>query len=120
MNADATTSSRARVLPVWRDPQAWARTADVVAVLIALALPWSTSLFGIFVVVWMIAVVATLEPGAFTASLKNPISALPIALFAMAGVGTLWSGAQWGGRIGAGSSDDKSPGVTQRPCTPIG
>ena len=99
MNIDATTSAAAPVLPLWRQPQAWATTADVVAVLIALALPWSTSLVGIFVVVWVIAVVPTLDPGAFTASLRRPISALPIALFALAVVGTLWSNAQWGARL---------------------
>ncbi|HEY3891985.1 MAG TPA: ligase, partial [Bradyrhizobium sp.] len=84
---------------VWRDPQAWAKTADVVAVLIALALPWSTSLVGIFGVVWVISVVPTLDPEAFAASLRRPISALPIALFALAVVGTLWSDARWGARL---------------------
>jgi O-antigen ligase len=87
------------VAAAWRDPQAWARTADVVAVLIALALPWSTSLVGIFGVVWVIAVAPTFDPAAFAASLKRPISALPIALFALAAVGTLWSDAQWGARL---------------------
>src|SRR6185437_13324780 len=65
VNIDVTTSAAAPVLPLWRQPQAWARTADVVAVLIALALPWSTSLVGIFVVVWVIAVLPTLDPAAF-------------------------------------------------------
>ena len=35
----------------WRDPAAWMTTADIVAVLLALSLPWSTSLVGIFGVV---------------------------------------------------------------------
>ena len=35
-------------LPVWRDPAAWSKTADIFAILIALSLPWSTSLVGIF------------------------------------------------------------------------
>jgi O-antigen ligase len=87
------------VLPAWRQPQAWARTADVVAVLIALALPWSTSLVGIFVVVWVIAVLPTLDPAAFAALLRRPISAMPIFLFALAVVGTLWSDEQWGARL---------------------
>jgi O-antigen ligase len=99
VNATASTSATDTVLPVWRRPQAWASTADVFAVLIALALPWSTSLVGIFVVIWVIAVVPTLDPEAFAASLKRPVSALPIALFALAAIGTLWSDAQWGARL---------------------
>jgi O-antigen ligase len=86
-------------LPAWRDPLAWAKTADITAVLIALSLPWSTSLVGIFVVVWVITVVPTIEPRAFLASLKRPICALPIALFALTLVGTLWSDAPWGVRF---------------------
>ena len=48
MNAEAARSLASPALPAWRDPAAWAKTADIVAVLIALALPWSTSLVGIF------------------------------------------------------------------------
>ncbi len=99
MTGELATAAPGPVLPVWRQPQAWGRTADIVAVLIALALPWSTSLVGIFVVVWVIAVVPTLDRAAFTASLQRPVSALPIALFALAAVGTLWSDAQWSARL---------------------
>jgi O-antigen ligase len=86
-------------LPVWRDPAAWAKTADIVAVLIALSLPWSTSLVGIFAIIWVIAVAPTLDLKAFIESLKRPVCALPIVLFALAGVGTLWSDAEWGTRL---------------------
>jgi O-antigen ligase len=85
-------------LPAWRDPLAWAKTADVVAVLIALFLPWSTSLAGILIAVWLIAVAPTIAPRAFLASLKQPICLLPVALFALAVVGTLWSDASWHAR----------------------
>ena len=39
--------------PIWRDPAAW-RHGDVVAILLALALPWSTSLVAIFAVVMLV------------------------------------------------------------------
>jgi O-antigen ligase len=87
------------MVPVWRNPLAWAKVADIVAVLIVLSLPWSTSLVGIFSVVWVITVVPTLDSRTFAASLQRPISALPIALFALAVVGTLWSDAAWGARL---------------------
>jgi hypothetical protein len=88
-----------RTLPAWRDRQVWAKAADIVAVLIALSLPWSTSLTGIFTVIWLIAVAPTIEPAAFLASLKRPICVLPVVLVALAAVGTLWSDAAWGARL---------------------
>jgi O-antigen ligase len=99
VNAGAAGSLAGPALPVWRDPAAWAKTADIVAVLIALSLPWSTSLVGIFAIVWVIAVAPTLDLKRFLALLKRPICALPIALFALAVVGTLWSDADWGARL---------------------
>jgi O-antigen ligase len=99
VSADAATSSVGPVLPAWRDPVAWAKTADIFAVLIALSLPWSTSLVGIFAVLWLVTVVPTLDIKAFLESLKRPICALPLALVALALVGTLWSDAPWGARL---------------------
>jgi O-antigen ligase len=107
VNANAATSSAGPVLPVWRDPLAWTRTADVFAVLIALSLPWSTSLVGIFAVAWLVTVAPTLDIRVFLESLKRPICALPIALFALALVGTLWSDAPWGARLYAVSPTSK-------------
>jgi O-antigen ligase len=99
MNAPAARSLASPALPGWRDPAAWAMTADIAAVLIALSLPWSTSLVGIFAIVWVIAVAPTLDLKRFLASLKRPICAPPIALFVLAVVGTLWSDADWGARL---------------------
>ena len=97
MSAAAATSP-SQALPVWRDPAAWAKTADIVAVLIALSLPWSTSLVGIFAAIWLVAIVPTLDFRGFLESLKRPICALPIALFVLALAGTLWSDAPWSAR----------------------
>jgi hypothetical protein len=83
----------------WRDPAAWRTTVDVVAILLALALPWSTSLVSIFGVVLIITMVPFLDVEAFVASLKRPICLAPIALFVLALVGTLWSDAAWGVRF---------------------
>ena len=94
-----TTSAAAPALPAWRDPACWQTSADVVAVLLALSLPWSTSLVGIFGVVLLIAVAPTLDLRAYWALLKRPICAAPIALFMLALAGTLWSDAAWGARL---------------------
>jgi O-antigen ligase len=84
---------------LWRDPAAWVTTADVFVVLIALSLPWSTSLVAIFAIVLLVSMTPFLDVRAFLQSLKRPICALPIALFALAVAGTLWSDAPWGVRL---------------------
>ncbi|TWB97011.1 O-antigen ligase [Bradyrhizobium macuxiense] len=91
--------ARAAACPAWRDPARWQTTTDVVAVLIALSLPWSTSLVGIFGVVLLIAIAPTVELRAFWTLLKRPICVAPIALFCLALLGTLWSDAAWGARL---------------------
>ena len=93
MNAVAATSSTGRTLPAWRDPAFKARNVDIVAALIAFSLPWSTSLVAIFAVVWLVALAPTLDFKRFLQSLKRPICALPIVLFLLALIGTLWSDA---------------------------
>jgi O-antigen ligase len=72
-----------------------------------LSLPWSTSLVGIFVVVWIVTVAPTLDPRLFLQSLKRPVCALPIALVALALLGTLWSDAPWHARLHAVSPTTK-------------
>jgi O-antigen ligase len=99
VNAGAIASPGNIVPRRWRDPAAWVTAADVFAVLTALALPWSTSLVAIFVLCWLGAAAWTLDYNVYFASLKRPICFLPIALFALAAVGTLWSDASWAARL---------------------
>jgi hypothetical protein len=72
---------------------------DVFAILTAVALPFSTSLTAIFVVAMLIAWVPFLDLRVFLHSLRRPIAAIPIAFFALALTGTLWSDAAWGTRL---------------------
>src|SRR3979411_1543961 len=87
------------VLSAGPDPVARILNIDLLTVLIAILLPWSTSGVAIAVVLWLIALIPTIEWRALLRSLTRPISALPIALFALALVGTLWSDASWGARL---------------------
>lgn len=82
-----------------RDPAARILNVDLLAVLIAILLPWSTTGVVIAVALWVIALVPTLEAGAFFRSLKRPVCVLPMALVALALVGTLWSDAPWRERL---------------------
>ena len=95
MNVTAIQSSP---VAAWRDPTAWSKTSDIVAVLLALSLPWSTSLVGIFGAIFVLTLTPTIEWRPFIDSVRRPASALPIALFALAVVGMLWSDAPWGVR----------------------
>src|SRR5713226_2079273 len=96
-----------QVLSTWRDPAARILNIDLLAVLIALLLPWSTSGVSIAGVLWIIALIPAIEMRAFLRSLMRPVCALPIAFFALALVGTLWSDASWGARLYAVSPTAK-------------
>lgn len=84
----------------WRDSAAWVRAADILAVLIALSLPWSTSLVAIFVVAFLLCLIPAFDLKLFVQSLKRPAGLAPIALFALAVIGTLWaSDISWVARV---------------------
>jgi O-antigen ligase len=102
VSANATTPSTAAIVPrLWRDPETWVATADFFAVLTALALPWSTSLVAVFVLCWLGAVAWIMDYRVYLQSLKRPMCWLPLAFFALAVLGTLWSDAPWGERLHA-------------------
>ncbi len=92
-------SGLALVMSARHDPAARILNVDLVTVLIAILLPWSTTGVVIVAVLWIIALVPTIELRSFVQSLKRPACVLPIALFALALVGTLWSDASWGERL---------------------
>jgi O-antigen ligase len=89
------------VLSARHDPAARMRNVDLVAVLVAVLLPWSTSGVSIGMVLLLAAIAATLELRPFLHLLKRPICVLPIALVALAVMGTLWSDAPWSVRTHA-------------------
>ncbi len=99
MTAIARNSAMTWFVRRLRSPAAWAETVDVFAVLTALSLPWSTSLTAIFATALLVTMAPFLDVRAFLQSLKRPVCAAPIALFALALAGTLWSDAAWGARL---------------------
>ena len=82
-----------------RNPAAWITTTDVFFILVALSLPWSTSLVAIFAVAALLSMMPFFDAEAFLQSLQRPVSLLPVALFVLALFGTLWSDAPWGARL---------------------
>ena len=87
------------MLSAWHNPAARMFNADLIAVLIAASLPWSTSLVAIFSVAWLVAVALTFDYGPFFRFLKQPICVLPLGIVALAAIGTLWSDAAWAARL---------------------
>ncbi len=66
--------------------------ADWLAVGVAVALPWSTSASGIFIALWLVVVLATMDLGALKHELLTPAGGLPVLLWALALLGMLWAG----------------------------
>lgn len=69
------------------------RLADGLAALLAASLPWSTSATSILAVLWLIAVLPTLEIASAHRVLRHPAAILPVVLVALAACGLLWGGA---------------------------
>jgi O-antigen ligase len=99
MTAVAENGMTAVLSRRWRDPAAWIATVDVFAILLALSLPWSTSLVGIFATAMLLARIPFLDLAALWRLVRQPICVVPIALFALAALGMLWSDADWAARI---------------------
>lgn len=74
-----------------RNAAAWAKAADIAVVLLAVSLPWSTSLVAIFAVVWLLLLIPTIDRQDFFDTMKRPACAIPLLLFVLAVVGTLWA-----------------------------
>ena len=83
----------------WHDPAAWIETSDFFLVLLALSLPWSTSLTSIFGAAFLVTMAPFFDANAFMRSIRRPASIFPVALFALAAIGTLWSDGPWGSRL---------------------
>ena len=101
-NRNASWFAKASIVfAAWHDPVARILNVDLLAVVIAVLLPWSTSGVVIFVVLWIIAMIPTFEPRTFLRLLKRPVCSTPIAMFVLALAGTLWSDASWDARLHA-------------------
>ena len=81
------------------DPAARTLNVDLLAVLIAVLLPWTTTGVSIVVALWVVAFAFTVDLPQLPVSLKRPASALPLVLVAWVLLGVLWSDAPSADRI---------------------
>jgi O-antigen ligase len=77
------------------DRKRLSQIADCAAVLVAAALPWSTSATAILLVVWLGAVIPTLDLAAIWREVKSPVGGLPVLLWLLAVLGMLWADVSW-------------------------
>jgi O-antigen ligase len=75
------------------------RVADWLAVAVAVTLPWSTSISQILIVLWLIALIPSLDAASLWRELRSPIGLLPVLLWVLAVAGTLWANVPWAERI---------------------
>jgi O-antigen ligase len=50
----------------------WLLCVDIYPVLVAASIPWSTTAVAIFMIVWFLVLIPTIEPRSFLGSLKHP------------------------------------------------
>jgi O-antigen ligase len=79
----------------WRDASVQIRTLDTLTALTAASLPWSTTAPAVFIVLWLIVLLPSVEWEAFSRLLMHPACALPLAFFTLALIGVLWSDGGW-------------------------
>jgi O-antigen ligase len=74
--------------------------ADWLAVGVAVSLPWSTSATSILIGVWLVAVLLCVDVAAVRRELATAAGGLPVLLWALAAIGTLWADVSWSERLG--------------------
>lgn len=88
-----------RRLWAWRGSGVYSRCTDMLALMAAASLPWSTTAPAIFIALWLVVVIPTIDWEQFILDLARPACALPLLFFALAILGTLWSDAIWAERL---------------------
>jgi O-antigen ligase len=76
-----------------------ARIADGLVAAVAVALPWSTSATSILIVLWLIAIVPTLDAASVRREVMSAPGGLPLLLWAFGVVGMLWADVSFSERI---------------------
>jgi len=92
-------STNLKSLAAGFDRSRLARLADILVVALVVSLPWSTSATSVLVVLWILALLPTLDGEAIRREVLSPAGGLPILLCLLAVVGVLWSEGDWHDRL---------------------
>lgn len=82
------------------DRPGFARLADGLIIAVAISLPWSTSATGVLLLLWLLAVIPTLDWANMRRELATPAGGLPVLLVLLGILGTLWADVSWTDRWG--------------------
>jgi O-antigen ligase len=74
------------------------RVADGLMVAVAASLPWSTTATGVLVVLWLLALIPTLDWSDVKRELMTPAGGLPVLLFLLGVLGMAWADVTWSAR----------------------
>jgi hypothetical protein len=79
--------------------EAIGQIADWLAVGVAVSLPWSTSATSILIAAWLVAALLYVDVTALRRELATAAGGLPVLLWVLAAIGTLWADVSWGERL---------------------
>jgi O-antigen ligase len=91
------TSGSLRVLAFNRED--FVRLANILAVALAISLPWSTSATGILIALWLVALIPTIDLPSLRRVIFLPAGGFPVLLVALSAVGVLWANSPWSERL---------------------
>jgi O-antigen ligase len=77
----------------------WRARLDLLAILTAILLPWSTTAVSILMLIWFVAAIFAVDVQAFLRSLRRPACLFPLMFLALAVVGTTWADGPWIARL---------------------
>ncbi|PDT73511.1 O-antigen ligase family protein [Bradyrhizobium sp. C9] len=83
----------------WSSSIAYVHTTDILIVLAAASLPWSTTALAVFMLLWLVALIPAIDWEQFILDLAQPAFALPVALVVLAVIGVAWSETDWAERL---------------------
>ena len=75
------------------------RLADWAAVVVAVALPWSTSAVGIAIAVWLVVLLPTVGVASAKREIATAAGGLPVVLWCLGMIGMLWADVSWHDRF---------------------
>ena len=85
----AGSGARERLAPV----------ADGLVTAVAVSLPWSTSATSVLIILWLLALVPTLDIATLRREVLSAAGGLPLLLWALGAIGMLWADVSWSERI---------------------
>ncbi|THD50414.1 MAG: O-antigen ligase domain-containing protein [Bradyrhizobium sp.] len=73
----------------------WQFCRELYPAMMAAALPWSTTAVTVFLILWLVTLVPTIDPPSFLRTLRRPAALLPVIFVTLTVIGMLWAEGSW-------------------------